>query len=91
MRATAITGRTSQVESISESRLWFVTCIVGADLAIALMASTMLTPLYLIYKKVFQFSEITLTLIYATYVLGNLLALFVFGRLSDQIGRRITA
>jgi MFS family permease len=31
-----------------------------------------------------------LTLIYAAYVIGNLLALFFFGRLSDQIGRKNT-
>ena len=91
MRATAITGHASQVGVISQSRRWLVTWIVGADLAVALMASTMLTPLYLIYKETFHFSEVTLTLIYSTYVLGNLLALFAFGRLSDQVGRRITA
>jgi MFS family permease len=52
------------------------------------MGSTLLTPLYAVYREEFGFSEITLTLIYAAYVVGNLGALFVFGRLSDQIGRR---
>ena len=52
------------------------------------MGSTLLTPLYLIYRRMFGFSEVTLTLIYAVYVVGNLAALFFFGRLSDQIGRR---
>jgi MFS family permease len=36
-------------------------------------------------------AQITLTLIYAAYVLGNLAALLLFGRLSDEIGRRRTA
>ena len=55
------------------------------------MGSTLLTPLYLIYRRMFGFSEVTLTLIYAVYVVGNLAALFFFGRLSDQIGRRRTS
>ena len=46
------------------------------------------TPLYPLYREAFGFSGVTLTLIYATYVLGNLTALLFFGRLADQIGRR---
>jgi MFS family permease len=62
--------------------------IVASDLAIVFAGSTLPTPLYLIYRRTFGFSQITLTLIYAAYVLGNLSALFFFGRLSDQIGRK---
>lgn len=69
-----------------KTALW----IVAAELAVVLGGSTLLTPLYLLYKQRFGFSEVTLTLIYSVYVLGNLVALFIFGRLSDQIGRRIT-
>src|SRR6185312_882948 len=39
----------------------------------------------------FGFSQITLTLIYAVYVIGNLCGLLLFGRLSDQAGRRPVA
>jgi len=46
------------------------------------------TPLYPLFRSAFGSSGVTLTLIYATYVLGNLLALLLFGRLADQIGRR---
>jgi MFS family permease len=46
------------------------------------------TPLYPLYREAFGFSGVILTLIYATYVLGNLTALLLFGRLADQIGRR---
>jgi MFS family permease len=53
--------------------------------------STVVTPLYVIYQKEFGFSQITLTLIYAVYVVGNLAALLFFGRLSDKFGRRRTA
>lgn len=50
--------------------------------------ATLPTPLYPLYREAFGFGGVTLTLIYAVYVLGNLAALFIFGRLSDQLGRR---
>ena len=53
--------------------------------------STLVTPLYIMYKQAFGFSQITLTLIYAAYVIGNLGGLLFFGRLSDQIGRKPVA
>ncbi|WGR74002.1 MULTISPECIES: MFS transporter [unclassified Bradyrhizobium] len=64
-----------------------VACMIGALFA----GSTIATPLYVIYKQQFGFSQITLTLIYAVYVVGNLTALLVFGRISDEIGRRRAA
>jgi MFS family permease len=54
------------------------------------MGSTLLTPLYPLYRREFGFSEVTLTLVYAAYVVGNLVALFFLGRVSDQMGRRRT-
>jgi MFS family permease len=65
----------------------FASVLIG----VMFMGSTLLTPLYLLYQRAFGFSEVTLTLIYAVYVIGNIGALFVFGRLSDQIGRRRTS
>jgi MFS family permease len=53
--------------------------------------STLVTPLYIMYKQAFGFSQITLTLIYAAYVIGNLCGLLFFGRLSDQVGRKTVA
>ncbi|RWD93363.1 MFS transporter [Mesorhizobium sp.] len=64
---------------------------VAAMIAALFAGSTALTPLYVIYKQAFGFSQITLTLVYAVYVIGNLAALLFFGRLSDVIGRRPTA
>lgn len=66
---------------------WAVS-IVAAVIALSFMGSTLVTPLYTFYQRSFGFSNITLTLIYAIYVLGNLAAPMLFGRLSDQIGRR---
>ncbi len=62
--------------------------VVATALAIMFFGATLPTPLYPFYRVAFGFSHITLTLIYAIYVLGNLVALLFFGRLSDQIGRR---
>jgi predicted MFS family arabinose efflux permease len=64
--------------------LWAATVGIG----VLYMGSTMVTPLYPLYRKAFGFSELTVTAIYAVYVVGNLAVLVFFGRLSDQIGRR---
>jgi MFS family permease len=64
--------------------------IASFALAANFMGSTILTPLYPIFQQRFGFPELTVTLIYAVYVIGNLAVLFFFGRLSDQIGRRLT-
>jgi MFS family permease len=61
-----------------------VAMLIGA----AFLGSTLVTPIYSLYEHAFGFSKITLTLIYSVYVVGNLLALFFFGRLSDRIGRK---
>ena len=59
-----------------------------AQIGVLYAGSTLLTPLYPLYRQAFGFSQLTLTLIYSAYVLGNLTALLLFGRLSDQVGRR---
>jgi MFS family permease len=65
--------------------------VVATMIGILFGGSTLLTPLYIMYKQAFGFSQISLTLIYAVYVVGNLCGLLFFGRLSDQIGRRQVA
>jgi MFS family permease len=52
------------------------------------MGSTLLSPLYVLYKQAFVFSRTVLTLIYAVYAIGNVVALLLCGRLSDEMGRR---
>src|SRR5260370_3687333 len=61
---------------------------VASELGVMFVGAILPTPLYPLYRQAFGFSAVTLTLIYATYVLGNLAALLFFGRLADQIGRR---
>jgi len=60
----------------------------GALIALLFMSSTLVTPLYVLYEETFHFSRITQTLVYASYVIGNVTALLLFGRFSDVIGRR---
>ncbi|MGA9421089.1 MAG: MFS transporter [Rhodanobacteraceae bacterium] len=64
--------------------------VAAFGIAMLYVGSTILTPLYPIYQHEFGFSELVVTEIYAIYVVGNLAVLFLFGRLSDQIGRRPT-
>jgi MFS family permease len=51
-------------------------------------ASSVPSPLYVVYQQQWGFSPITLTIVFAVYVVGLLGALLVVGALSDHIGRR---
>jgi MFS family permease len=62
--------------------------IVAATTVVLLAASSAPSPLYAVYQAEFGFSPITLTAIFAVYVLALLLSLLTVGRLSDYIGRR---
>jgi len=46
------------------------------------------TPLYVVYQRAWGFSDTTLTVIFAVYVLGLIGSLLVLGGLSDHVGRR---
>jgi MFS family permease len=65
--------------------------IVATALAVTFIGAILPTPLYPLFRHAFGFSGVTLTLIYAVYVLGNVAALLLFGRLSDQVGRRVVS
>jgi MFS family permease len=53
-----------------------------------MLGATMPTPLYPIYEQELGFGGVMVTLIFAAYAVGVVAALLLFGRLSDQIGRR---
>src|SRR5579875_676570 len=57
-------------------------------LAVAMLGTTLPTPLYGLYREQFGFSELMITVIFATYAAGVIAGLLLFGRLSDEIGRR---
>ncbi|MEP7021915.1 MAG: MFS transporter [Pseudonocardiales bacterium] len=63
---------------------WLVAATVSALLA----ASSAPSPLYPVLQAEFGFSALTLTGIFAVYVVALLLSLLTVGRLSDYVGRR---
>jgi len=80
VRRSARAGRTlSQPAAYALSA-----AIIGA----ALFASATPSPLYETYARLWGFSSVVLTLVYATYALGVLAALLLAGRISDVAGRR---
>ncbi|HEY7621571.1 MAG TPA: MFS transporter [Solirubrobacteraceae bacterium] len=62
--------------------------LVGGIIGLALFASSTPSPLYGIYRQLWGFSPVVLTLVYATYAFGVLAALVLAGRVSDEVGRR---
>lgn len=101
MRSTALRGArgdnnpvgeqaTGQVNEPERHRP-FAIISVASMITVAFMGSVIVSPLYSLYQQKFGFSEITLTLIYAVYVVGNVVALLLFGQVSDQLGRKRAA
>jgi len=62
-------------------------CVAFA-FAVTMIGTTLPTPLYPIYRGELGFSELTITVIFAVYAAGVIVALLLFGNLSDTIGRR---
>ena len=85
-----MTPRSGEVKGLRArpAAFWLLACL----LVTFLFGATAPSPLYSVYQALWDFSASTLTLIYAIYALGALIALLVAGRLSDHVGRRwITA
>jgi predicted MFS family arabinose efflux permease len=60
-----------------------------ASLTVSFLAgSSAPTPLYPLYRSLWGFSPVVLTLVFGIYALAVLAALLVAGRLSDHLGRR---
>lgn len=57
---------------------------------VAMLGTTLPTPLYALYRERFDLSQLTITVIFATYAVGVITALVAFGRASDELGRRWT-
>ncbi len=63
---------------------WLMTFVFAA----AMLGTTLPTPLYVIYQGEWHFSSAVVTVIYAIYAAGVLIALLLAGRSSDQAGRK---
>jgi MFS family permease len=64
--------------------LWFV----AYAFLVAMLGTTLPTPLYPIYQQRFGFSPLLVTIIFALYSVAVIGGLLLFGRMSDVIGRR---
>src|SRR2546428_10704497 len=62
--------------------------LAASVIGLGLFASLTPSPLYRTYSLMWQFSPLTLTLIYATYAFGVLATLVLAGGVSDVVGRR---
>jgi MFS family permease len=61
---------------------------VAAILVLFTAASSVPSPLYVVYQQQWGFAPSTLTIVFAIYVVGLLGSLLVVGALSDHVGRR---
>jgi MFS family permease len=64
------------------------TVLLAYAFAVIMAGTTLPTPMYALYASTMGFTVLTTTAIYATYAGGVLVALVLFGRASDVIGRR---
>lgn len=55
---------------------------------VTMVGTTLPTPLYPIYEARFGFTELIVTVVFATYAVGVLVALLLLGQSSDEVGRR---
>jgi MFS family permease len=62
--------------------------LVGVAFFVTMIGTTLPTPLYPSYADMFHIDELTTTLVFATYPLGVISGLLLFGHWSDQLGRR---
>jgi MFS family permease len=69
-------------------RGWASVALIATAFAIAMLGTTLPTPLYPLYEKAFGFGELITTVVFAAYAVGVIAALLLFGHWSDQLGRR---
>jgi predicted MFS family arabinose efflux permease len=62
--------------------------MLSVTLGFLLFASSAPSPLYVVYQSAWHFSALTLTSVFAVYVVSLLVALVFAGSLSDRVGRR---
>jgi MFS family permease len=69
-------------------RGWRPCLLAGAVFAVCMAGTTLPTPLYGLYQQKFDFSELTVTVVYAVYAFGVIGVLLLAGNASDAVGRR---
>ncbi|MDA3147607.1 MFS transporter [Leucobacter sp. UCMA 4100] len=71
----------------NRTQRWAVIATAFAFL-ITMMGTTLPTPLYALYAEQLDFTPLTVTALFAVYAIGVVVTLLLFGRLSDELGRR---
>ncbi|MCW8127914.1 MFS transporter [Microbulbifer halophilus] len=79
-------GSTDDTESPPPPSSYFL--LMALIFAINMAGTTLPAPLYPLYQHSFGFSNLTVSVIFATYAVGVLGALVITGPWSDQLGRR---
>ncbi|MBC7267227.1 MAG: MFS transporter [Streptomyces sp.] len=72
----------------ADRRGWRRCLLGGAVFAVCMAGTTLPTPLYGLYQEKFDFSELTVTVVYAVYAFGVIGVLLLAGNASDAVGRR---
>ncbi|HEY6762645.1 MAG TPA: MFS transporter [Baekduia sp.] len=85
MLATSPLPRTRTRTRLADGTAFWM---LAATLAFLFFASSVPSPLYVVYQAKWHFSPITLTSVFAVYVAALLLSLVFAGSLSDRVGRR---
>jgi MFS family permease len=80
-----VTAPADTLDPVRRGRLF---AAVAGVVVLFLAASSVPSPLYVVYQAQWGFSAATLTLVFAVYVLFLLASLLVVGGLSDHVGRR---
>lgn len=84
-KETATTqSKSSAVRSPRSWRIWTTAWMVTA----VFILSNSATPLYVHWQREIGFSNGTLTLVFAAYIVGLLVTLLIAGQLSDRFGRK---
>jgi MFS family permease len=79
---------TTPADALHPARRDRLFAAVAGSVVLFLAASSVPSPLYVVYQARWGFSASTLTAIFAVYVLFLLASLLVVGGLSDHVGRR---
>src|SRR5438270_8681912 len=90
IRSRDVTASEAIADAPARGRLGRRAGFVAASYAFVatMLGTTLPTPLYSLYARRFGFSELIITVIFATYAAGVIAALLLLGRMSDVVGRR---
>jgi MFS family permease len=75
------------VDRVTRSQRWSVV-VVGYVFAAVMLGGTAPSPLYPFYVRSLGLSPLLVTVVFAVYAVGTLIALLLGGGLSDRVGRR---